>query len=1740
MDLAAKESGEYNAYADANGDGKMEGAVYGLFAKIDINHPDGKTGTIFKANDLVSIATTDRNGDGSFMAITEAPGTVYNYETGKTETTSWYSRAPKNLYREGAKSSSVQPNVVFNDGNTTEWFCDDYTEDGTYKGGLTQRLYDDNEGNNMNSWIGRPLFLGEYYIKELSRSEGYELSVNGRLNAVTNFGADLSVTEETGTGTAAVSRNMYIQGQDTIGEANEPFFEVTSEGTAANGGYDIVLTKLPAGTKIYRHDTTMKIGTYQAFDHYDYVGKVDENGNPVYKKAEVPGIPILKGDGSDDVLQEEKDATLYVNQINTVNIKTFDELKIANALKGKEQTGADGNPYYPDYNTMQGNFTMEPDSTYFIRFVKCKLEEALRTAGITTPNAKYVENGVTKTGYSEVGVPYYSRGIRKGEIDRFGVSGITPGSVATKTTYGPQIIKVEVDKKNSAGNDITNGDMIYSLLQYYMDNPYWNFGGIDDIKDAGDHYDVYLYAHNTMYTTSFAVLGENEEDTVIYRRLQFDPNDTNFEPYIVYVPYTSTPSADSFGTYSGLNLINKFGVSRVSAVLEPDVEIDRDGNLNVRKTFITKTYEIGDIIHDKDGNPVQEIVEVPVYVEKESQQYDRTWTEIPARYENGKYIIHVDLPVTDAYGAVITDADKAQTLEFKAVVPKRDIVLTQDDIKNLPSSYGAAAGTVMSSGEYEVEVKKARAFVYLDYDNQQASGEDTYIKEVILTYPGDENTFQDGDGNPGSGTLLNPVRVMERPIRQKVKIVKDIQTIPNAEEYLHDTYSEVHEDNLSKNKRGSWYDRTKDWLSSLLGKEIENQSASKIPEFRFKAYLKSNLERLYRDNNGNIVWMDRNGNALVPEYKDTDNDGNYETFVWRSGNSVTDFPEESIENNGRLESANVQKLYTKVEHVTDSTTAGDISNNVWAKYQDPQTGETRNVGELRGYTTSQDGENGEAVNVNASLYSYDDKNTNVAKSDKINKDQNVGYTRLLESTVSTIEDGAGKTRQVETYNYEKFFDGMKAANTDKWDNDMYASTKNYPGQHWFDTFEERYQMDDTDPDGTLANVDGADKDGTAGGDRDTSFKPFQWIREKLFGTTQDAKDDYPATHNNDNLENKINTSDIAHRNAEASDAVRQFAITWYLDDEVAKLVKNNGYDEDEAKAGSMNYQEEVYDQALEQALIKAYNYLKPFYTYDLDTIYAVMWDSAENGGTDEDVTTLSADTLYSTPGKEGEQGQSKEGYYYGVSAYLPYGTYVAVEQQPFSEALGDFDNKHYKTDKPKEIILPAVYEEGGNIGAPEVFNEYYNYKTSDTPVDLARKYQIRFNEEWAKNHTDDLRNYVIRAHNYYGDYEVYKYGLDVDKLIDTITYSGGTYGYDGYVITQDVNDPLKDYYNDLLVDTAHDGGNAGSHYLADEDNKSFNTASGMPYEDDAIEKRYHFGSISENAGTADDVIYQHGNGKDDNNPSGFYFKDNVKTMTGNQTAYEGKYASMLVPWSVIEPDDSVTYDITNYKGYTDSKYRNTFYTTKIRIEKVDSETGEQLLHDDAIFSIYAASRYTSRAEIEKAGAPEGTEIGDVKFYMEDTMITGSKEFLMSMGAWNIEPVMRGRSVGMDELYSGTVAAGTPVCVEDEQIIMEDMLGNKTGQFKVYTTLNDVKTVVEEDAKGPKDKAYADQNTGYLITPQPLGAGVYVLAETKAPAGYAKTRPIAVEVYSDSVSYYMNGLMDTKVESTIYEGNLMNK
>ena len=156
---------------------------------------------------------------------------------------------------------------------------------------------------------------------------------------------------------------------------------------------------------------------------------------------------------------------------------------------------------------------------------------------------------------------------------------------------------------------------------------------------------------------------------------------------------------------------------------------------------------------------------------------------------------------------------------------------------------------------------------------------------------------------------------------------------------------------------------------------------------------------------------------------------------------------------------------------------------------------------------------------------------------------------------------------------------------------------------------------------------------------------------------------------------------------------------------------------------------------------------------------------------------------------------------------------MVAEQQPTKELA----NKHYKTDRPKEIQVPSVYAAGTNTNPVATLDPHCQYDAGMALTDQAKaeNYLIRFGEEWDKN-GGDQRQYVIRAHSHDGNFEVYKYGLEPDKLTGTIRYSGGSYEYDGFSITQDTFDPLKDYYNPIhKADggplTPEQGANGNSH-----------------------------------------------------------------------------------------------------------------------------------------------------------------------------------------------------------------------------------------------------------------------------------------------------------------------------------------
>ena len=1467
-----EKSDVYKSEGDTQGDGTLEGAVYGLFAAENINHPDGKSGVVYSAGELVAKATTDENGDASFITITEAPAN--NLE---------------NLYTH-AYTTELMNNGI----------------------NIDERTYQDNLGNNGDEWIGRPLILGKYYIQELGRSEGYELSVTGINKDATNYPIAEVSFDQFGSATFGGYKadEQYGDNQD-----DNLRFDVTYQGTKE--GYDMIATGYPAGTKFYKEEKVTTPVTEEVV---------------VGTHIEITNVPILADGG-----ELKKDE-------NGANIPLLDGN--GNQVYGTEPTTG---YYYPlQRHNVYPNGTANPSDT-----------------------GKYNSGTIDLD---------YIKSEGQGMLKQLGYT-------KSKNTDAMPWLKVNV----SGG---TNGEIIENLINELRDySQFYDSYIIDEVKKSGSGYEFiirygYVYKTAATYIDSDGMLYVRKTCTNVLK----DGTEVNGYYYIPYTPDDYEVSGNSF------KIQNK--------ELKGKAVYGTDYNIDYVYSPLYETYAAGEqkygLMLQADGSfQYGPLFETKKVEDKQTITYDTEdykLTEIPATYKDGIYTVHIDTSDID------WSTTDTQTASYRVVFPND---MDKNEIRDKSSISVSSTKTLVEAGSY-VE------FVTLDY-----------IKQYDI--------YSD------AGTRIKPIIVRERPIKQKIKVNKDILTNPDGS-YEGNTYGDVMKED------------------EFVGKNADGTNAANaLDNFRFKIYMKSNLERLYRDEDGNITWVDNRGDEIA----DT-NDGILE-YTRR-------FPTSEI--TGDMNNRLVEKLFTKVPHNLVSMITSPIANNV----------------------------DDTSIIANASLYNYSEG--------FINEDQNAGYTRILETIPKVIEDGAGKTRTVNGYNYEKFFDAMNVANTDKWDDDMHTtftgtSMNNYPGQHWYETFYEKFQKDDADdaPD----NTDGIDKDGTAGGDRDKSFKPFAWIREHIFKQSGEEKDYYNGTANNDYIENIINTSDYARANAEASDAVRQFAIDWYLKDEVAKLVELNAANENQAKTDGLNYSDEVYDEALFNAIAKSYNYLKPFYTYDLDEIYAIQWDgSDEDGGSDKDKTTLSVDVAE----KDGDTIDN----YYGISTYLPYGVYVTVEQQPYSEELGDFANKHYKIDSPKELILPAVYKDG-----TDNYDDTYKYDAAMTSDQAQEKFNIRFGEE----------THIIEAHNDNGDFEVYKYGLDVDSLLTN------------FKITQSEFGPYKDSYNDVGI---FNEGHINPYYL----NQDAGGKGKSGTED--VSTYYHYSSVSEDNGTANNVLYPNGPDKDDNNPSGFYFDDNVNTRTGEHTAYEGKYSAALVPWTITEPADGKA---DTFSGYATMNFRNTFYLTKLRLEKLDSETGENILHDDAIFAIYGAERYTSTVDIKEAIATgiygdnpnDYPEIGDVKVYTKDTTIMGSKEFLEAMKATNIQTARR---AGAGELYSGVVSAGTPICKEDDQILLTDLgtikdgliykngEGNKTGTFAAFSTLNDL-LVVDEDGNG---KVYADQDTGYVITPAPIGAGTYVLAEMKAPTGYVRTDPVAVEVYSDSVEYYKDGDRFSKVPATVYTENII--
>lgn len=1324
LQLKAGENNNYSSYGDDQGDGTLEGAVYGLFAAEDLVHPDGRSGVVFEEGNLVSVAATDKHGEASFMAVTEPPGTIYDFKTGTTKKTEF--DGPPNKYIETSHKYTSNKNIKDND----RWYYPVF----------------DNQSANGNCWIGRPLFLGSYYVQELSRSEGYEMSVYGAQAEVSNRNSWLAGRNGQTAGTVRVDKvkGVFQKAEDEGREETVTEISLISEKTRY--GYDIMVKNAdPAKEPSFHLTEKGKKEVYREWDETEIVRE------PVL--AALGTQVILNGKSVEaqegDVINLPNGNSAVVNQVQKIavtpeNVRITGEKGVIKMLDVQ---------YIPELTGIEGSLTEQ---------------------FIGNCNQAFAQIGLRDVGKD---APYWL--VELGEDRHFW------------------------------------GQKLYSFLEK-EDRAAFNGARLETvIEREGKSYGVLRYSF----------LGADGPLPIVYSATD----------QIFYVKY---PVSYSDGT-SGY-LYRGYPLAEVSK------EYDE------QKEGCFRWVEVPNV--GPEASNVQLYEDLSVLSYKNKQEFKSYWV-----YGAGEFLRTDDGGIyqreeirykkNSGYQTVETTEYIRLNAEYEENTHTWRIHVAQEHIPAdgkilVTLRYGHRFADLPAGGGGGISVTAAPCRDW---------GEN-YSKPVTLVYPGQFAVSEDG------GTRQKPVELLERAIVQKIRISKSI----NKDSYYQvNTYGEIHED---------WFTQ---WFGGYKKEHRKAAAAERIDNFRFKIYLKSNLVRLYRTEEGKIVWQDRSG-------------AEQEDRQAKKENQV--FP------------GLVRKIFTKVLHRT---------NILCYNSQD-------------------------AVLANGQLYDF--------TGGLINEKPNSGYSSVLE----IIEDGGENTGEKTKvrYNYEKFFAALETANQDKWDD---------------------------------------------GKPSYTSFRPVG------------------------NLPNR--TGD-ALLNAAVSDRVRQFAIDWYLDEEVKKLQEE-----------SVSYSDEQLDKAMRAATIKAENYLIPFFAYDLDEIYAIAWDSEENGGSDGDSCTLSADTL-----------SGDEKYYLGTSAYLPYGTYVIAEQQPqyagdeYGKNFKDFKNKHYEKAAPCEVVLPSL---------PEFVENSYIYDCSMTMEEMEQKYHIRFGEE----------NHVIQAHNHQGDFQIYKFGLSISQIKNGVPPSLGKGDY--FALTQSPYKPLKNYYNKEDDRTA----GKADFYLAE-------GKSGR----EGISSYYRYSSVSED----------------------------------KKTASGGQYGSMLVPWSIVAEEGAAEKDPdtgeSSYKGFCPVGFDNHFFAARLRLEKLDSETHENLLHDGAIFAVYAAKR-----EDSQGGS------GCVAFYEKDTVISGSREFLVSMGARNIQPVYPGEG----ELCTGIVLAGTPICEESEKIIFD---GAENGQRALFCSQS---TVLDH------------QTVGYLVTAQPLGAGVYVVAEEKPPYGYVRSRPVAVEIYSDKITYYREGKRDSRVLAAVY-------
>ena len=485
---------------------------------------------------------------------------------------------------------------------------------------------------------------------------------------------------------------MQMYGEEQAGDGgadtNEIFFSAESKNTK-DGVYEIVVSGLPEGVSFYRKDegkgtVSVEAGTGE----YEkvYTGELAAAENDYqYPKYNADGTPMSKKVPIDY-------AAGWMRQVRVQELvpETVEAVLLQAETGMTEEENAD---------RLVKTFDVD-DFCY----LKGKAERVLRRHAKTTPRIP----GAGGNAYSSIYTGVFDRGVREGERDVYGVSGVTPGEKAEKTVYGSPVQTIAVPKTKD-GISMTVGDAITSILDFYQTHPYISYGGLDAVHEYSDSFEFTVYAGILGIPENFMVLGSDpEKDSLIFHRAEWLPDNMEMCPRYVYIPYSNNRERDAFGTYTDYRETTAGNQVMASALLQTDAVIEGDGTIVPKENEVNVYYKTGEIPHDADGQPIR----VFIYQEKtETQQREVTetkWVHQAADWNaDGKYILQINANFTDSFGVKKTNAGVLEELGFKAVLKEKKVTLNEEEAAMLGN--GFFAGHQMNSSSYYTWVKQARA-----------------------------------------------------------------------------------------------------------------------------------------------------------------------------------------------------------------------------------------------------------------------------------------------------------------------------------------------------------------------------------------------------------------------------------------------------------------------------------------------------------------------------------------------------------------------------------------------------------------------------------------------------------------------------------------------------------------------------------------------------------------------------------------------------------------------------------------------------------------------------------------------------------------------------------------------------------------------------------------------------------------------------------------------------------------------